>query len=187
MSFPININIPSTNDDPADDQPIMQQNYANIAGFLAVDHVPAGSIGDGFHKQVTFYSNNVPTLPTTSPVLFSQPAPTLPQPFCYSGNAAQSSSQYVQANLGSTFAFAGIILKWGTVPGPIPNQVPTIVNFVTPFPNNCFVVVVTEARTAGIKNGDNIWVQTKNVGDFSYYATPGVNQFDSFDYIAIGN
>jgi hypothetical protein len=67
MSFPININIPNAPNDPADDQPIMKQNYANIAGFLAIDHVAAGSVGNGFHQQITYFKENIPGGPPTDP------------------------------------------------------------------------------------------------------------------------
>lgn len=60
MSYPIDVTIPDAPDDPADDQPKMKQNYANIASYLAVDHVAAGAVGNGFHKQVTYNSENVP-------------------------------------------------------------------------------------------------------------------------------
>lgn len=63
MSFPINVNVPSTNNDPADDQPIMKQNFANISGYLSVDHVPAGTTGNGYHEQVTYWTENVPGTP----------------------------------------------------------------------------------------------------------------------------
>lgn len=60
MSFPfvIDTTIPGANNDPEDDQPLMLSNYQNIAGFLAVDHVPAGTntstLKAGFHAKVTY-------------------------------------------------------------------------------------------------------------------------------------
>jgi hypothetical protein len=66
MVFPyiINTNIPDAPNDPADDQPIMKQNYANIAGFLAVDHVAAGTNpGAGFHAKVTINNVAAPAAP----------------------------------------------------------------------------------------------------------------------------
>lgn len=58
MSFPINVNIPNPPNDPADDCPLIKQNFANIDGYLKVDHVAAGAGGAGFHKQTTFNSLN---------------------------------------------------------------------------------------------------------------------------------
>jgi hypothetical protein len=60
MSYPINVNIPNAPNDPADDQPLMEQNFANISNYLNVDHVLAGQTGNGFHEQVTYFSENVP-------------------------------------------------------------------------------------------------------------------------------
>lgn len=65
MSFPINTNIPAATNYPGDDQPRMQANFSNINSYLTVDHVLPGAAGNGFHKQVTIASENVPGgLPT---------------------------------------------------------------------------------------------------------------------------
>jgi len=56
MSFPINTVIPDENNDPGDDQPRMRQNYANISGFLSVDHIAPGATGDGQHEKVTYHA-----------------------------------------------------------------------------------------------------------------------------------
>lgn len=63
MSFPIDITIPDAPNDPADDQPLMKQNFININSYLQVDHVTAGAPGNGFHKEVTFYNKNAAALP----------------------------------------------------------------------------------------------------------------------------
>ena len=64
MTFPINVNIPNAPNDPADDQPLMKQNFANISGFLSVDHVAPGAVGAGKHAQVElpFKSVDFPTI-----------------------------------------------------------------------------------------------------------------------------
>lgn len=64
MSYPINTGIPAENNDPADDQPLMQENFSNISSYLAIDHILAGATGNGFHKQVTYYTENTPAMPT---------------------------------------------------------------------------------------------------------------------------
>lgn len=65
-NFNIFTTIPAGPNDPADDQPLMQSNNANTAGFLAVDHVAPGVVGAGFHQKVTFKSapNPIPAAPT---------------------------------------------------------------------------------------------------------------------------
>lgn len=58
MAFPIDTNIPAAANNPSVDQPGMQTNYANISGFLGVDHTaPGSSPGAGQHNQVTFNLN----------------------------------------------------------------------------------------------------------------------------------
>ena len=66
MSFPypINTGIPFGTNNPADDVTPMRTNYANINGYLGVDHITPGSSGAGgnagFHKQVTYNTENIP-------------------------------------------------------------------------------------------------------------------------------
>lgn len=54
MSFGINVNIPAAGNDPADDQPLIKQNFQNIKDYLTVDHVTPGNAKNGFHKQITY-------------------------------------------------------------------------------------------------------------------------------------
>jgi hypothetical protein len=63
MSYPIDTTIPNEPNDPADDCPLMRQNYTNIKNYLTVDHVEAGAPGNGFHKEVTFYDKVAQGLP----------------------------------------------------------------------------------------------------------------------------
>lgn len=146
MTYPINVNIPAANNDPADDQPLMQTNFANINSYLQVDHTNPATTGAGEHKQVTFNSNNVPAIPTSPPVLFTNnDAFSTPQLFFYSGNAAKSSNQYVASTNGSTYLLGGIIVKWGSGNA---NQSGTVNSFTSAFPNNCYSVLVTPTDTA---------------------------------------
>jgi len=154
MTFPIDVNIPAANNDPADDQPLMQQNYANINSYLQVDHTNPAAVGAGQHKQVTFNSTNVPSVPTTPPVLFTNTQDGagnalpngLAELFYFSGSSAQSKSNYVATANGGTFMLGGIIVKWGTVvlPGTGTSQT---VTYPVPFPNNCFVVNAIKTDT----------------------------------------
>ena len=90
MSFPIDINIPAANNNPADDQPRMQKNFQNINGYLSIDHVTPGSIGDGFHKEVTLYTLNPPPIAPagTTSIVFSDEgtASTAPQLYFQNSN-----------------------------------------------------------------------------------------------------
>jgi len=193
MSFPINTSIPNANDYPGDDQPGMQTNFANINSYLSIDHVQAGLSGNGFHKEVTFNSNNVPAVfPVTPPVLFTNNQDgagnalpgSLSELFYYTGTATDSKNQYVSTSNGSVLLFGGIIMKWGTanLPGTGFNQP---VTFPVAFPNNCFlaVAIATNTGTGAV---------TVNV-DTSFSASGFVaiksSASTSLDivYIAIGN
>lgn len=67
MTFPIDTTIPATNNNPSNDQPKMQTNFANINSYVQVDHVNPSATGAGYHEQVTFNANNVPgSLPSNS-------------------------------------------------------------------------------------------------------------------------
>lgn len=91
MSFPIDITIPNAPNDPADDQPLMKQNFVNIDGFLSVDHIDPGSSNNGKHLQTqliaqaptTFtlgfgnlYSNTVTNNAVNSSEIFFSPDAT---------------------------------------------------------------------------------------------------------------
>ena len=150
MSISYNLNIPNGPDNPSTDQPNMKTNTNSISSFVAVDHVGfntgAGNTS-GRHLQVTFDSDNVPSLPTPTNggdslgILFTNTvgAGSINQLFYYAGPAAQSSNQYTNSSTnGSTMLLGGIILKWGkeTLVG---TQNPTV-TFTNAFPNACFDV-----------------------------------------------
>lgn len=59
-TWPINGNIPFRTHTPAQDQPGMQTNYANISGFLQVDHTAPGNSKAGQHNQVTLTTTAAP-------------------------------------------------------------------------------------------------------------------------------
>ena len=52
MSFPIDTTIPAAPNDPADDQPLMLQNFQNINSYVSEDHVAPGATNNGKHKFV---------------------------------------------------------------------------------------------------------------------------------------
>jgi hypothetical protein len=141
MSIAYNINIPLSSNNPSVDQPNMETNNNAIATYVAVDHVAFNTSGSGQHNQVTFNSNNIPVVPTSPPVLFTNTVGSLPQLFFYSGASTSSSSQYLLgANQGSTFMLGGIIAKWGIANT---NNTPVTTTFAQAFPNACFFVQLT--------------------------------------------
>lgn len=70
--YPINTAIPFRTNPPRNDQPGMLTNFSNINGFLGVDLVAPGTNvagqGAGFHKQVTYFTANIPTPPLVDPL-----------------------------------------------------------------------------------------------------------------------
>src|ERR1700759_5387563 len=101
MTFPINTGIPASGNNPSNDQPLMQTNFSNIAGLLAVGHTNQGTSGAGTHKQVTFFTKNTPG------------AQTDPQSTLYTGNGTASSvSQLFYRNQNRIFHISPI-KAWG--------------------------------------------------------------------------
>jgi hypothetical protein len=170
---------PAVNMPPSQSQPLMVQNFASTQGILAVDHVTFNNETGGQHKQVTFTSNNLPTVPTEPPVLFTMPniGGGIPQLFYYSGSNEQASSQYINAIQGSSFMLGGIIMKWGNL--AVTN---TPVSFVTAFPNACYVVLIT--GTAPAYTGGFVATGV-GVSGFTATRTSGSGA-TGYYYIAIG-
>lgn len=188
MGIPYFPTIPATNDDPADDQPLMLQNFGSINTLINVDHVGFNNASYGEHNQVTFASNNVPTTPTAPPVLFTNiqdgngnalPG-SLAQLFFYSGSTVKGSTQYASVSNGSALLLGGIVIKWGS--GAL-TGVGNPTSFVNSFPTNCFAVIITGTST--LYTGGFV---ATSVGPSSFTAvrTSGSGN-TGFYYIAIGN
>lgn len=62
MSFPIDTTIPNAPNDPADDQPKIKDNFANINSLFNVNHYLPGSVNNGKHEKV-----EMPTAGTKPP------------------------------------------------------------------------------------------------------------------------
>lgn len=182
--------IPTANQNLDFSQGQLLSNNAGLDTVFGIDHslFSDATSNKGFHKKVTFSSNNVPVVPTTPPVLFTNiqdgagnalPG-AVPQLFFYSGSAAQGQNNYVTGSTGSTLLPCGIIMKWGQ--GTIPLNANTTVNFTQgAFPNNCFSVTVSSRNSGNTPGTFN--VNGVAVGSFTLYATTAGN----FYYLAIGN
>jgi hypothetical protein len=182
MSIPYNLNIPLASNNPSVDQPNMETNNNSIATYVAIDHVAFNTSGSGQHNQVTFNSNNVPATPTTPPVLFTNTVGSLPQLFFYSGT---SPNQYqIAGNNGSVLLLGGIILKWSRSGGIASSggTANTFASFgLSPFPNNCFAVLVTNTLTGTLHSiGISGWSST------GFTATSDSGAV-GFAFLAIGN
>lgn len=160
--------IPVPTNDPSVDAPVMQQNSIAINNWVQVDHVGFNNASSGQHKQVTFQSNNVPSIPTTPPVLFTNiqdgAGNNLPggiaELFFYSGSALQGQGNYVSQIQGSVMLFGGIILKWGNLSVPNGGSAP----FTFPggqFPNACFACFTTTRSIGAFKSGIGVPAQNQ--------------------------
>jgi hypothetical protein len=185
MGIGYNLNIPAAPHAPSTDQPNMLTNNNNIATYVAVDHVPFNTSGSGQHEQVTFNANNVPSVPTVPPVLFTNvqdgAGNTLPgalaQLFFYTGAHDKSKDQYVSQANGSVLLPGGIILKWGSSAVTNSSQL-----FPVAFPNNAFSMLITSSDAAlgsplkvTALSSTAFTVTRSGVGATGYY------------YLAIGN
>lgn len=195
MSYPINPNIPNANNDPADDQPVMQQNFANINSYLQVDHTnPAQNPGAGDHKQVTFFSPNPPTSPVSPPVLFTSTtdgfgtnlpgSPINPELFFWSGSApsAQNQCKVGPGTSGSMMLFGGIIMKWGALTGIVDGAT---ITFASAFPNNVFAIVVGGGIPGSPQPTINF--NQASITNSNFVAKITGIQPINYHYIAIGN
>lgn len=181
-SFTYITGVPAADNDPSVDQPNMVTNTNSIPGLIAIDHVSFNASNGGTHLQVTFSSNNVPTVPTSPPVLFTNLDSNMTsQLFYYSGDATHSSNQYVQAAQGSTMLLGGIILKWGTSAGLVADN--TTITFPVAFPNNCYNVQLSINDSTAKQTYINISAISKS--EFTIRAAGSVPV--AFYYSAIGN
>jgi hypothetical protein len=181
MTITYTAGIPNAPNNPSVDQPNMKANNdANLA-IWGIDHVSFNAGTSGIHNQVTFAANNVPAVPTSPPVLFTNNVASIPQLFFYSGSAAQGMNQYIASGNGSTFCLGGIILKWGTyMTGGDGNSI----NFAVAFPNGCFNVQVT--IQSGSSPNSQIYVKMGTVTVSSFQtAKTGSSNYPIF-YTAIG-
>lgn len=204
MSYPIDTSIPSANNDPADDQPLMKDNFSNISSFLSVDHVAPGTTNNGFHSQTHFNTNQ--SAPGLSGAVSVQYANTYSsQSWPYWQNALGSFLMLGPSNSGSngyTTLPGGIIIQWGSVNGThgsnntFSNGDFGTVTFATSniaFPNNCYSVFTTlgyNFSTVGDPGQtSNISVDTSSLSKTSFTWTypQNSNVYTSFFWLAIGN
>lgn len=201
MSFPYDPTLPNPPDDPGDDVSGMQTNASSISSLIAVDHSGFNLSTGGTHLQVTYSSNNVPSLPTSYPTSFTDlptnygGTPTYPQQFFFSGNAAKSSYQYVLSGQGSVLLAGGIVLKWGsgTINFPASSS-GTPISFVYPFINNVFMVHA-ESNDGGTTSTANTFAYARNntlsgfnlLATFRYLQGAPSSGSMTYSYFAIGN
>ena len=178
MSVSYNPAIPNPPDAPSADVGIMQTNSSAISTIIAVDHVGFNRTAGGQHNQVTFAATNVPTTPTTPPVLFTNnDAFSVPQLFFYTGT---NSSFYNVGTSGSTILMGGLILQWAQLTSTNGQTQ----NFPFPFPNNVFSMSVTDRSGGATPQVFTVAGYSKT--NFTLYYSGGGGTRNFF-LIAIGN
>jgi hypothetical protein len=188
MSFPINVNIPAANDDPADDQPLMMANFANISGYVSVDHVAPGAVNNGFHKQSTYIplASKPITVVGTVVALYAKTVAGLTQLFFEDQNLNETQltfSKSIAAN-GYTILAGGLIVKWGSA-GLTADATPIAFNATVAFTNVFSLTVSHAAIGAGEATQAIVSAASLTTTGFTLRVNGAASA--SYSYIAIGN
>lgn len=177
--------IPAGPDNPSNDQPLMQTNTNSIDGIIGVDHFTfLTNARDGLHQQVNMFAQASPVRQgdVVEYVNTYQGRNVL-----FAKNATDDFPLYFRAGngpVGFTSSYGATITQWGFTSAAVSG---TPINFPLPFPNQCFVVVVTTAnnstahRTYNSTNGFN---QTQFTPIL--LSTNGTPETDDICWIAIG-
>ncbi len=191
MTISLNTNIPATGNKPSSDQPIMQQNTANIATFCAVDHVGFGSTSpphSGYHNIIHLNPQAVdPGNTATFGQVYAKTISGDQQLFYESGSGTVSQltgNASSLADSGYTTLPNGLILQWGQKANP---GTTGSVSFPISFPstNPPFIIQLTLQRTSGNQSVtvDNGTVPT--AGGFHFLASSAGSNI--LYWFAIGN
>lgn len=181
-NFAYNDDIPATNNNPSNDQPLMLINTQSIAGIIAQDHVGFQSADGGFHKWVNFNANNVPAgLPTgVQSVVFTKNN-SLGFPFPFFANASLGAIANAlpmlpditdTANTHFGCKIGSLIINWGTGAA----GAPTIITFQVPFTSNTYG---SQATFNGPFSGSAITI-IRGAPNMQVFAA------NAFTYICIG-
>ncbi len=151
---------PLPTETPAQSQPLMRQNFQQIATSYNTDHIPLTSVATvGFSNKLTLVdqSTNPSGLPggvAGSDVLYANTVGSLIELFLQrqAGGPVQLTSGIpISGGNGSTFLPGGIILKWGAKqPGQTGSSFP--ISFTTlgigNFPNSMFGAIASSNNSA---------------------------------------
>jgi hypothetical protein len=196
MTFPINTNIPNAQNYPGNDQPGMRTNYANISGFLSVDHVAPGSLSAGYHQIIhlntqladpamitgvqQIYSKNVTVNAVTDTQLFSMTG---------KGGISQLTGDSSGGNgfqrIGGSFiqwgSVTGLSGSWPTTPQTVTYSAPNI-SFVT----NTWNVQITFIGPTSSSTAD-ICINSVTKTGFTWQFTGSSSAtFNGFFWLAVG-
>ena len=187
MTFPINTGIPSANNDPADDQPLIQQNFSNINGYLNVDHVLPGASGNGYHKQSTYTA--LGTKPYAIPfgnngAAYTKLVSGVAQLFFENSALAETQLTFPisVASPGYAYLPGGVLVQWGSATAA-PDS--TTVTFPIAF-NTLFSCVVSHSAPGAAENTAAI-ISAANKTTTGFLFRVSGSSGASYSYVAIGN
>lgn len=189
----------------------LQANFQQLNIAYGVDHVPFSDTSgvppagqSGLHTVVHLQANstiagnppnNYPITPPTAVSLTGEIFSTQsndginPDEILWyqtgGGRLMQLTRNFVPvaSTNGYTFIPGGLILQWGT---KATTGTGTTVNFNTPFPSNCFVVLLTPALVT-LNTNQQFGVASKNLSSFIIIANAGYPVGTTFYWQAIGN
>lgn len=185
---------PLATETPSNSQPLMRQNFQQIAISYNTDHVPLSSgVNVGFSNKLTLVDQTSgpgsaasQVVEYAKSVIYPNAAGTFSELFFErdaSGTEVQMTTgpgDPIAASTGQTYLPGGMILKWGQDSVAIgSNQ--TVPFTQGAFPTNCFAVVVS-GRNAGNTPG-SFNVNAVSRTDFTIYCNVTGNIY----YFAIGN
>jgi len=187
MTFPINTTIPGANNDPADDQPLMQQNFGNINSYLSVDHVTPGATGNGFHKQSTY--TNLSIKPYAAPfgnngAVYSKLVGGISQLFFEQNNLNEVQITFPTSVSATGYVTlpGGVIMQWGSF--NVAGGATTATVFSTTFPTALFSIAISPFLAANANDVD-VYIRARSTAGFSVRNTTGTTF--NISYIALGN
>lgn len=157
-NYRYNITTPNAPNDPADDQPQMQQNTASIAGLIQEDHVGFGFPNGGYHKVIHLVpQTSDPTPPGSFGQIYSKQIVSVNDDealFYETGGSRviQMTCNVVPVNSSNGFSFlpGGLLFQWGTTPAISGN-----ITYPQPFSANAYNVQLT-LRATGVTSNSRV-------------------------------
>lgn len=190
MTISYNINIPAAQNNPSNDQPLMQTNTNSTSQLIGIDHVTFNDAvnPNGYHTVIhqtlqgsdpaiiaginQLYSKNVTVGLSTDTQLFVR-----------SGLGIISQLTGFSAVANGWQQLGGIIIQWGQS-AVLAQPANTTINFPRVFPNACFSVVITPIRNA--TNVDIVYLVSKATASFVAKNTSS-GGITTINWMAIGN
>jgi len=185
-------NIPEANHEPAQDQPLMKDNFNVIQSAFTVDHIGMVTVTNrGKHKRVHLpISPPVPTTAASEGVLYTATASGNTQLF-YRRDGSATQFQITGKTSGAstngyTFLFGGFYVEWGsdTTDGFGLNTV----TFPEAFSTTSYAVVVTPIQNDSEGINRFTKVVTKSSTNFTVFTADRLGNAiaTEFSWIAIG-